>query len=229
MADFYNPDLAEIVLLSLRVSGTALVCACLLGLPLGALLALPAWRGQGLLRLVIAVAMGLPPVVVGLGLYLLLNRSGPLGWLALLYTPSAMIVAQTILATPIIAGFSAEAFTRARQDYGTLFRSLGLSGGQVAWACLSESRLGLIAAITAGFGRAISEVGAVLVVGGNIAHATRIMTTAIALETARGDLNRAMALGVVLLLLALAVNLLLLWVRGRMQRGLEEAQTRLAN
>ena len=212
MAFFLTSDLLEIVLLSLRVSGAALLLGCAFGIPLGAALAARPWPGQGILRLIVAVAMGLPPVVVGLFLYLVLNRSGPLGWLALLYTPTAMIVAQTILATPIIAGFSAQTFIRVAGEYRDLFRSLGLSRGQALRTLLYESRLGLISAATAGFGRAISEVGAVLVVGGNIAHATRIMTTAIALETSRGDLNRAMALGIVLLILSLLVNLFLLWL-----------------
>ncbi len=216
LASFVAPDLLEIVFLSLRVSGAALVLGCVFGFPLGAALAAAPWRGQGVLRLLVAVAMGLPPVVVGLFLYLLLNRAGPLGWMALLYTPSAMIVAQVILATPIIAGFSGEVFVRVAADHRDLFRSLGLTRWQVVLTLLYESRLGLVAAATAGFGRAISEVGAVLVVGGNIAHATRIMTTAIALETSRGDLNRAVILGVILLVLALLVNLFFLWLRMRL-------------
>lgn len=203
----------EIVWLSLRVSGTALVLACLIGFPLGAALALGHWRGRGVLRLAVSVAMGLPPVVAGLGLYLLLSRQGPLGWLGLLYTPGAMMLAQTVLATPIVAGFAAEAFAQRAEEYRELFRSLALTRLGTFRCLLAEARVGLFAAALAGFGRAISEVGAVLVVGGNIAHSTRIMTTAIALETSRGALGAALALGVLLLILALAVNLILFAVR----------------
>ena len=208
-----DAEVREIVLLSLRVSGTALAAAVLLGVPLGGAAALGRWRGQGLLRLLIATAMGLPPVVAGLILYLFLSSNGPLGWLALLYTPGAMILAQTVLAVPIVAGFAAESFAAAERRTGELLLSEGHGRAACFFALAAEARAGLTAAALAGFGRAISEVGAVLVVGGNIAHATRIMTTAIALETSRGELGRALALGILLLLLALAVNAALFAVR----------------
>ncbi|MDA8002275.1 MAG: ABC transporter permease [Alphaproteobacteria bacterium] len=213
-----DPELREIISLSLLVSGSALAVSCTLGIPLGAAIAIGKWPGQSVLKLLVSIAMGLPPVVVGLVLYLLLSRQGALGWLAILYTPQAMILAQTILATPIVAGFAAETLGAANRRYGELLRSLALSRRAALATLLVESRAGLVAAALAGFGRAISEVGAVLVVGGNIAHATRIMTTAIALETSRGELSRALALGIILLLLALVVNLLLFAVRAKLAR-----------
>ncbi|MGR4001486.1 MAG: ABC transporter permease [Alphaproteobacteria bacterium] len=209
--------LHEIITLSVLVSGSALLLSCLIGIPLGAALAIGKWRGRNIVQLLVSVAMGLPPVVVGLVLYLLLSRQGPLGWLTLLYTPNAMILAQTILATPIVAGFTAECLKAANHQYGELLQSLALTPRAAFATLLFEARLGLITAALAGFGRAISEVGAVLVVGGNIAHETRIMTTAITLETSRGELSNALALGIVLLLLSLLVNLLLFSLRAKLR------------
>jgi tungstate transport system permease protein len=150
--------------------------------------------------------MGLPPVVVGLFVYLTLSNAGPLGWLELLYTPTAMIIAQSILVTPIIAALSRELIEQLHAEYDEQFRSLRVPAHTVIGALLWDGRYSLLTVALAGFGRAIAEVGAVIIVGGNIAHLTRVMTTAIALETSKGDLALAMALGVVLILIALAVN-----------------------
>ncbi len=176
-------DLYEIVALSLQVSLSATLLACLVGLPIGALVAVSRFRGRGLVLVVMNALMGLPPVVVGLLVYLYLSRSGPLGFLGLLYTPGAMILAQTILIVPIVAALSRQVLEDLHAEYAALL-TVGL----------------------AGFGRAVAEVGAVIIVGGNIDHATRVMTTAIALETSKGDLPLALALGIVLLVLALGVN-----------------------
>lgn len=201
-----DPDLLEIILLSLRVSLTAVVLACLIGLPLGALLAISRFRGRHAVLILINALMGLPPVVVGLAVYLMLSNAGPLGWLQLLYTPTAMIVAQTVLITPIIAALSREVLEHLHDEYDEQFRSLCLPPRVAVGALLWDARYSLLTVALAGFGRAVAEVGAVIIVGGNINHLTRVMTTAIALETSKGDLALALALGIVLITLALAVN-----------------------
>ncbi len=201
-----DADLIEIVALSLRVSLTAAVLACLIGLPIGALVAIGRFRGRGAVLVVMNALMGLPPVVVGLLVYLHLSRSGPLGFLGLLYTPSAMIIAQTLLITPIVAALSRQVLEDLHLEYAEQFRSLCLSRWQTIGALLRDARYSLMTVALAGFGRAVAEVGAVIIVGGNIDHLTRVMTTAIALETSRGDLTLALALGVVLLAIALGVN-----------------------
>jgi tungstate transport system permease protein len=201
-----DADLAEIVLLSLRVSLTASALACLIGLPLGALLAVVAFPGRGLVTVVANALMGLPPVVVGLVVYLALSRSGPLGFLGLLYTPGAMIVAQTLLITPIVVALSRQVLEDMHREYAEQFRSFGLGPGALVRALLWDGRYGLLTVALAGFGRATAEVGAVMIVGGNIDHLTRVMTTAIALETSRGQLALALALGMILMALTLAVN-----------------------
>ncbi len=199
-------DLYQIVILSLRVSLTATALACLMGLPLGALLAVTRFRGRGGVLVLVNALMGLPPVVVGLLVYLQLSRSGPLGFLGLLYTPSAMIIAQCILITPIVAALSRQVLEDMHTEYAEQFRSLSLSRTRSMQALLWDGRFTLLTVALAGFGRAVAEVGAVIIVGGNIDHLTRVMTTAIALETSKGDLALALALGIVLMVLALGVN-----------------------
>lgn len=203
-----DADLLEVVLLSLRVSLTATVVACVIGLPVGALLAVLRFPGREAAVVAVNTLMGLPPVVVGLVAYLYLSRSGPLGWLGLLYTPTAMIIAQTVLVAPIVAALSRQVLETLHEEYDEQFRSLGVSRSRAMAALLWDGRFALVTVALAGFGRAIAEVGAVIIVGGNINHLTRVMTTAITLETSRGDLPLALALGLVLLALALGVNML---------------------
>lgn len=217
----FDGALLEIVLLSLYVSLSAVVIAALLGMPLGALLAVARFPGRRLVILGINTLMGLPPVVVGLCVYLALSRQGPFGVLGLLYTPAAMIVAQTILVAPIITSLTRQSIKDLNAEFDELLRSLGLSPRARVATLLYEGRGQLATAILAGFGRAIAEVGAVIIVGGNIDHVTRTMTTAIALETSKGNLALALALGVILLTLALIINAAVLALRPRgMHRGL---------
>jgi tungstate transport system permease protein len=201
-----DADLLEIVLLSLRVSLTATAIACLVGLLIGALVAIGRFRGRNAVLILMNALMGLPPVVVGLLVYLHLSRSGPLGFLGLLYTPTAMIIAQAILITPIIAALSRQVLEDLHAEYAEQFRSLCLTRWQTVQALLWDARYSLLTVGLAGFGRAVAEVGAVIIVGGNIDHLTRVMTTAIALETSKGDLALALALGIILLVIALGVN-----------------------
>lgn len=211
-----DPQLFEIVRLSLRVSLLATAIACLLGLPIGALLATAAFPGKWLLNVLVNTLMGMPPVVIGLLVYLLFSRAGPLGWLQWLYTPTAMIIAQVILITPIVAALSRQVIEDAYQRYQEHFRSLCLTPLQVIQTVLFESRYSLLTVALAGFGRAIAEVGAVMIVGGNIAHLTRVMTTAIALETSKGALALALALGLILLCIALTVNVAAMMLKSRL-------------
>ncbi len=208
-----DADLIEIVGLSLRVSLTAILLACFIGLPLGAWLAISRFRGRGAVLVLINALMGLPPVVVGLLVYLNLSRAGPLGSFGLLYTPTAMIIAQTILIAPIIAALSRQVIEDLHAEYDEQFRSMKLTRGEIIRALLWDGRTALITVALAGFGRAIAEVGAVIIVGGNIDHLTRVMTTAIALETSKGDLPLALALGLILLVIALTVNALAMTLR----------------
>jgi tungstate transport system permease protein len=201
-----DPELADIVLLSLRVSLTAVLFAAFLGLPLGAALAVGRFPGRQAIIVVLNGFMGLPPVVVGLLVYLLLSRAGPLGEYGLLFTPSAMVIAQTVLITPIIAALSRQTIEDAWREYEEQLRSLGASAGRAALTLLWDTRFSLVIALLAGFGRAAAEVGAVLIVGGNIAGVTRVMTTTIALETSKGDLALALALVFILVGLIVAVN-----------------------
>lgn len=201
-----DPDLVEIVVLSLKVSLTATCLAAAIGLSFGAFLAVSRFRGRGAVLVIINALMGLPPVVVGLLVYLWLSRSGPLGFLGLLYTPTAMIIAQTILIAPIITALSRQVLEDLNAEYAETFRSFGLTRRQMTGALLWDGRFALITVGLAGFGRAIAEVGAVMIVGGNIDHLTRVMTTAIALETSRGELALALGLGIVLMVIALGVN-----------------------
>ena len=215
----WDADLMEIVGLSLRVTLTAVAFACLIGLPLGAALGAFRFPGRGLAVVALNALMGLPPVVVGLAVLLLLSASGPLGPLGLLYTPVAMILAQTVLVTPIVAALTRQLIEDLDGEYREHFASLGVRPLDRIAALLWDARYGLLTVALAGFGRAVAEVGAVLIVGGNIAHVTRVMTTAIALETSKGNLELALALGVVLLTLAFAVNAAVMAVRGTAARG----------
>ena len=201
-----DPDLLEIVALSLEVTLSALLLATLVGLPLGAAVALYRFPGRRAAAIVLNALMGLPPVVVGLVVYLVLSRSGPLGFLAWLFTPKAMLVAQLVLITPIVEALSSQVIEDLWSEYSEQLRSLGVSPLRAIPTLLWDGRHSLLTTVLAGFGRAVAEVGAVMIVGGNIAHFTRVMTTAISLETSRGDLPLALALGIVLLLLSVAVN-----------------------
>jgi tungstate transport system permease protein len=198
--------LVEIVLLSLRVSLSAVAIAALLGLPLGAAIAVGRFPGRQTVIVFLNALMGLPPVVVGLLVYLLLSRSGPLGPLGILFTPSAMIVAQTILILPIVAALSRQAIEDAWREYEEQLRSLGAHRTSAALTLLWDTRFSLLTTILAGFGRAAAEVGAVIIVGGNIDGVTRVMTTTIALETSKGDLPLALGLGMILIAIVVAVN-----------------------
>jgi len=210
-----DPDLLEIIGLSLRVSLTALVAACVLGFPLGAATALLRFPGRRFLIILLNALMGLPPVVVGLLVYLMLSRSGPFGTLGLLYTPGAMIAAQTLLIAPIIAALTRQVVQDLWAEYEDQLTSLGASRARAIPTLLRDGRVALVTVALAGFGRAIAEVGAVMIVGGNIDHATRVMTTAIALELSKGDLPLALGLGIVLLALTLVVNSLAQLLRDR--------------
>lgn len=210
--------LAAIVALSLRVSLGSTLIACLIGLPLGALLAVGRFPGRRALIVVVNGFMGLPPVVVGLFVYLLLSRAGPLGPFGLLFTPTAMVIAQTILIVPIVAALSQQVIADEWQHYRELLRSLGANRLRAARTLLWNARFMLVTVALAGFGRAIAEVGAVMIVGGNIDGVTRVMTTTIALETSKGDLPLAMALGAILVTMALTVNGTALAVRHWAQR-----------
>lgn len=201
-----DPDLIEIVALSLQVSLTAVFIAGLIGLPLGAALALYKFFGRGLLVAILNTFMGLPPVVVGLVVYLILSRSGPLGALGLLFTPTAMIIAQVCLVTPIIAALTRQTVMDANDEFHAQLRALGAKPQSMMNTLLWETRYSLVTNVFAGFGRAIAEVGAVLIVGGNINHNTRVMTTSIALETSKGNIELALALGVILITLSLIVT-----------------------
>jgi tungstate transport system permease protein len=201
-----NGELLSIVWLSLTVSGIAVVIASLLALPFGAWLALIRFPGRQSLIAVLNGMMGLPPVVVGLLVYLALSRAGPLGALGLLFTPSAMVVAQTLLIFPIIAALTRQVIEDAWGEYREQLTSLNASRSQSMKALLWDMRSTLLTAVLAGFGRAIAEVGAVMIVGGNIDGVTRVMTTAISLETSKGDLALALALGIVLIAIVVLVN-----------------------
>ncbi|MFM2444794.1 MAG: hypothetical protein RJB09_1980 [Pseudomonadota bacterium] len=201
-----DPALFAIVFLSLKVSLLAVALAALVGLPLGGLLALARFPGRGALIVLVNAFMGLPPVVVGLAVYLLLSRSGPLGSYGLLFTPTAMVIAQAILITPIIAALTRQSVDDLWLDYRDELNAMGVTPLARLATLLFDARVALVTALLAGFGRAAAEVGAVMIVGGNIDGFTRTMTTAIALETSKGDLPLAMGLGIVLLAIVLGVN-----------------------
>ena len=202
-----DPKLWPIVVLSLQVSGLATIAAALLAFPIAASLALTPFRGRGAVVATLNAMMGLPSVVVGLLVYLLLSRAGPLGELGILFTPSAMVLAQCVLVMPLITALARQTMEDALSEYDEYLRSLHAGKLQVVATLLLEARFSLLTALLAGFGRAAAEVGAVMIVGGNIDGVTRVMTTAISLETSKGDLELALALGAVLVAVVLAVNL----------------------
>jgi tungstate transport system permease protein len=203
-----DQEVFAIAWLSFRVSISAVALGSAIGIPVGALVAITSFRGRNGVTAVLNAFMGLPAVVVGLVVYLLLSRSGPLGTLGLLFTPTAMIFAQTILVAPLIAALTRQTIEDADRELGEQLRSMRLSVGQRARTLIVDARFSLVVAVLAAFGRAVSEVGAVLVVGGNIAGHTRTMTTAISLETQKGDLPLALSLGLVLIALVIVVNAL---------------------
>ncbi len=205
----FNKELLNIIFLSLKISGTALLIAVALGLPAGAFVGLKRFRFKGLIVSLMNTFMGFPPVVVGLFVYLILSRSGPLGFMGLLYSPTAMIIAQTILAFPIVSSLSHSAIVNVDPIIKQSALSLGATPAQAAVAVINEARYGIMSGIIAGFGRVMAEVGAILIVGGNIAGYTRVMTTTIALETDKGNFELALALGIILLALSLSINIAL--------------------
>jgi tungstate transport system permease protein len=215
-----SSDLLEIILLTFKVSGTALLLSALIGIPLGVVMGLKRFIGRRWVVVLLYTGMGFPPVVIGLFVYLLLSRAGPLGQLNLafipeLFTPGAMILAQTIIAFPLVAGFTMAAVMGVDPQLRQQVISLGATQRQAAVTVLWEARIGVIVAIVAGFGSIISEVGAVMLVGGNIEGSTRVMTTAIVLETRKGNFDLALALGVILLAITFLVNLVMLRLQGR--------------
>ena len=217
----YNIDfevLIETVLLSLRVSISAVIIATVLALPIAAIIATTNFSGKKLIIIILNTLMGLPPVVVGLLIYLLLSRAGPLGPFGILFTPTAMVIAQTVLLIPIIAGLARQIIETLWLDYSEQLISLGVSKASVVSALLIDTRFSLIIITLAALGRALSEVGAVMIVGGNIDGVTRVMTTAISLETSKGDLSQAILLGIVLLLTVFSLNLIVFFTKEYIER-----------
>ena len=209
----FDAELAQVVGLSLQVSLSAVVIATLIGLPLGAMIAVERFPGRQTLIVLLNALMGLPPVVVGLVVYLLLSRAGPLGSLGILFTPTAMVIAQAVLITPIIAALSRQIIEDAWREYDEQLRSLGAQRLNAAMTLIWDTRFSLLTIVLAGFGRAAAEVGAVMIVGGNIDGVTRVMTTAIALETSKGDLPLALGLGIALVTLVIVLNALAAIIR----------------
>ena len=210
--------LMETVLLSLRVSTSAVIIATILALPIAAIIATTNFSGKKLIIIILNTLMGLPPVVVGLLIYLLLSRAGPLGAFGILFTPTAMVIAQTVLLIPIIAGLARQIIETLWLDYSEQLISLGASKASVVSALLIDTRFSLIIITLAALGRALSEVGAVMIVGGNIDGVTRVMTTAISLETSKGDLSQAILLGIVLLLTVFSLNLIVFFTKEYIER-----------
>jgi len=204
-----DTELLSIIFLSIKVSGLALLIATALGLPIGAFMGLKRFPLKGVVVNLMNTFMGLPPVVVGLFVYLLLSRSGPFGFMGLLYTPSAMVIAQTILAFPIVTSLSHSAIVSVDPIIQQASITLGATSSQVTLTIIGEARYGIMSGVIAAFGRVMAEVGAILIVGGNIAGYTRVMTTTIALETDKGNFELALALGIILLLIALSINIFL--------------------
>jgi len=210
-----DPVLYEIIWFSLYVSGVALGYSTLVGIPLGVLLAFKRFVGRRLIMALLYTGMGFPPVVVGLFVYLMLSRSGPVGNLGWLFTPRAIITAQTIIAFPLVAGFTMAAVMGVDPNMRRQLMALGATGWQATLAILAEARVGVIVSIIAGFGSVISEVGAVILVGGNIEGKTRTLTTAVVLETRKGNFDLAIALGIILLLISFFINLIMIRTQGR--------------
>ena len=215
-----NPDVIQITLLSLRVSGLATLIGCALGIPIGAFVALKKFRGRTLAISIVNTLMGLPPVLVGLIFYILLSSTGPLGFLRLLYTPEAMILAQVTLVIPVAAGVTLSSVSGIDPNLKEATMSLGADPLQEAMILLWEARLGLLTALVVGFGAAISEVGAILIVGGNLLGYTRALTTSIVLLTNQGEFVEAIALGIILLTLAFSVNIVLTYLQMKSRSGL---------
>jgi tungstate transport system permease protein len=213
-----DSDLIEIIVLSLWVSLSALAIAALIGFPLGAILATARFRGRSFVLILMQALMGLPPVVAGLAVYLMLSNSGPLGVLQLLYTPAAMIVVQALLILPIVTSLSAQTLADLSTEYDEQLRALGAEPRARMETLLWDARYSLITALLAGLGRAVAEVGGVMIVGGNIDHVTRTMTTTIALETSKGNLPLALGLGIILLLVSLAITAAATSLRATAQR-----------
>ena len=213
-----DADLVEIVVLSLEISLSAVLIATLVALPLGAAVAVFRFPGRGACIVVLPALMGWPPVAVGLFIYLLLSRAGPLGEHGLLYTPAAMVIAQTVLVVPIIAALAQQILSELYGEYEEQLRSLGVSSVRAIPTLLWDGRFSLLIAVLAGFGRASAEVGAVIIVGGNINHLTRVMTTTITLETSKGNLAMALGLGLILVLIVILVNALTVAVRSGASR-----------
>jgi tungstate transport system permease protein len=213
-----DADLVEIVVLSLEISLSAVLIATVVALPLGAAVAVFRFPGRGACIVLLNALMGLPPVVVGLLIYLLLSRAGPLGEHGLLYTPAAMVIAQAVLVVPIIAALAQQILSELYGEYEEQLRSLGVSSARAIPTLLWDGRFSLLIAVLAGFGRASAEVGAVIIVGGNINHLTRVMTTTIALETSKGNLAMALGLGLILILIVVLVNALTVVVRSGASR-----------
>jgi tungstate transport system permease protein len=210
---FNNPEVWEVTLLSIKVSGLATLISLLIGLPVGTLLALSKFPGRSVLLTLVNTGMALPPVVVGLAVAMTLWRSGPLGGLHLIYTPTAIIIAQVIISAPVVTGLSAAALQALDPRLRLQLLGLGASRLQMVLSIWREARLPLLAALMAGFGAVISEVGASMMVGGNIRHQTRVLTTAIVLETNKGEFTNAIALGILLLLITFLINFALTWIQ----------------
>ena len=201
-----DATLIDIIALSLQVTFTAVFIACLLGFPVGAALAIGRFPGRMALVVFLNSLMGLPPVVVGLVIYLFLSAAGPLGFLQLLYTPTAMVIAQVVLVTPIVAALARQVIEDLYSEYDDMLRAMNASRIQTICTLLFDARYSLLTSALAGLGRALAEVGAVIIVGGNIANVTRVMTTTIALETSRGELALALGLGIILIVLSIFIN-----------------------
>ena len=213
-----DAQLMAIIGLSLRVTLVAVFFACLIGFPLGAALAITRFPGRNVVVVLTSALMGLPPVVVGLAVYMLLSNAGPLGVLQLLYSPTAMIIAQTLLVTPIVAALTRQFIEDLHGEYDELLKSMGAGRGATIATLLWDARYSLVTAALAGIGRAMAEVGAVMIVGGNINHVTRVMTTSIALETSRGELALALGLGIILVALSILVNASLIGLKSSAAR-----------
>jgi tungstate transport system permease protein len=213
-----SSDLVEITLLSLAVSGAATLISLLIGLPIGTWLALSRFRSRHLVLSVVNTGMALPPVVAGLVVALLLWRSGILGGLALMYTPGAMVIAEVVIAVPVVMGLTVAGLGQLDPRLQLQLQGLGASRWQTVWCLWREARLAILAAVMVAFGSVISEVGAAMMVGGNIAHETRVLTTSIVLETGRGEFGNAIVLGLILMALAFMVNGILTWAQQRGQR-----------
>jgi tungstate transport system permease protein len=212
---FNNPEVWEITLLSLKVSGLATLISLLFGLPIGSLLALGKFPGRSFLLTVVNTGMALPPVVVGLAVAMALWRSGPLGNLQIIYTPTAIVIAQVIISAPVVTGLTSAALQQMDPQLRLQLLGLGASKAQMVLVLWREARLSLLAALMAGFGSVISEVGASMMVGGNILHQTRVLTTAIVLETNKGDFSNAILLGILLLSITFLINYALTWIQQR--------------